>query len=155
VGRIFPTAEMNSEMRIPHGSDWSSIRVCGDKTEHYRNPTGKLSGAGSYGQRKRMYVDPSLDLPSQRGLVACPKWERLGAGSSRTDQYSFPRNPAESTVLRLRKTNLRNEVTTHSLSAHNDRAGANRMRWAGGIVQEANAWGNAQDMLTWTQQLGR
>jgi hypothetical protein len=72
-GSQFPTAAVNGETRFPHGSDWPSIREAGDKTEHDRNPTGTLSGASSYGQRKRTCVDPSLHLPSLRGLAGLPK----------------------------------------------------------------------------------
>jgi len=31
-GARFPTAEVNGEMRLPHGSDWPSIREAGMKS---------------------------------------------------------------------------------------------------------------------------
>ena len=69
-----------------------------------------------------------------------------GTGSVHTDQLSLPPNPAERIVLRLRKTDLRNEGTPLRASCG---AGANRMRGGRRIPQEAKAWGNAQDRLTW------
>jgi hypothetical protein len=52
------------------------------------------------------------DETGLRGLLACPKWERIGAGSLIPDQCSLPRNPVESTALKLRKTGTRNVITT-------------------------------------------
>lgn len=46
-----------------------------------------------------------------------------------------PTNPANSIILRLRKTNIRNEVTAKALStANNRRAGVNRKPLSGGIA---------------------
>ncbi len=56
-------------------------------------------------------------------------------------------------ILRLRKTTSRNGVT--AFRSREQRAGVNRMRNASGIAEEANAWGNAQDMLTSARQDGR
>lgn len=36
----FPTAEVNSEMRLPHGSDWPSIREAGRKPGNTPSPMG-------------------------------------------------------------------------------------------------------------------
>jgi len=62
-----------------------------------------------------------------------------------TDQYSPPTNPVKSTVLSSRKTGIRNEVTTPALSA--SRSAVEQVpaacAGAGGIVQEAKAWGKA------------
>ena len=49
VGRRFPTAEVNSEMRLPHGSDWSSIREAGRKPGNTPSPTGVPREQASYG----------------------------------------------------------------------------------------------------------
>jgi hypothetical protein len=81
---------------------------------------------------------------------ACPKRERLGAGVAHSDQCSLPRNPVESAALRLHETVSRNEVTAGVLSEVVDLRSrcpphATRRR----IPQEAKAWGNAQDRLTW------
>jgi hypothetical protein len=72
-GRQFPTAEMNSEMPGPHGCDWLSIREAGTKPNATGTRPVVCSGAGSYGQRKRTYGNPPLDLPSSRGLASLPK----------------------------------------------------------------------------------
>lgn len=76
----------------------------------------------------------------------------MGAGSAASDQCSLPTNPVESTALRLRKTDIRNGGTHAVLSPTESRgrphAGVERM------AQEAKAWGNAQDMLTWARRIG-
>lgn len=51
------------------------------------------------------------------------------------------------TVLKIQKTDIRNEVTLLWLS-HFLRAGVNRMPFESGIASEANASGNTEDMLT-------
>jgi hypothetical protein len=78
-----------------------------------------------------------------------------GTGDSPFDRSSPPQNPVESTTLKLRKTNLRNKVTAHILSAWSitEQAPAAWMR-VGGIVQEANARGKASgyadvDTVVW------
>lgn len=79
------------------------------------------------------------------------------AGSRIPDRYSPSRNPVDSATLRLRKTDIRNEVTSRTLSARS-RAEQGRLTGcvrAGGMVQEAKARGNARDMLTWTTTVGR
>lgn len=68
---------------------------------------------GSASQRTS---EPSLVRPSLRGLLACPKWERIETSSFSTDSYSPSQNPVDSTALPLRKTNIRNGVTPLSLS---------------------------------------
>ena len=72
-GRQFPTTEVNGEMHDPHGCDWFSIREAGTKLNAAGTRPVVCSGAGSYGQRKRTYGDPPLDLPSSRGLASLPK----------------------------------------------------------------------------------
>ena len=65
----------------------------------------------------------------------------------RTDRCALPRNPVESTVLRMPTMGTGNGVTPSVLSG---------TTWSrcrpyggrGGIPQEAKAWGNAQDTLT-------
>lgn len=66
------------------------------------------------------------------------------------DQYSLPVNPVESTALRLRKTNLRNEVTSPLLSIllrryqpHVNRRKDNPRSKGPGVMPE--------DRLTWVQ----
>ena len=83
-GRQFPTAEVNGEMRVPHGCDWFSIREAGTEPSAIGTRPVVCSGAGSYGQRKRTYGNPSLHLPSSRGFESLPKtgtdrgWRRSG-----------------------------------------------------------------------------
>jgi hypothetical protein len=72
-GRQFPTAEVNGEMHGPHGCDWLSICEAGTKPDATGTRPVVCLGAGSYGQRKRTYGDPPLDLPSSRGLRSLPK----------------------------------------------------------------------------------
>ena len=96
--------------------------------------------------------DPSLPIPSLRGLWACPKRERLGAGSGSPDQYSLPRNPVESTGLRLQSADIRNGETHDQLSSAVDPGSrVARMPIVGRMAQEAKAEGNAPDMLTWAR----
>jgi hypothetical protein len=71
--RQFPTAEVNGEMRVPHGCDWFSIREAGIKPNATGTRPVVCSGAGSYGQRKRTYGDPPLHLSSSRGFGSLPK----------------------------------------------------------------------------------
>ena len=39
-GRQFPTAEVNGEMHVSHGSDWLSIREAGTKPGSTPSPKG-------------------------------------------------------------------------------------------------------------------
>lgn len=71
-------------------------------------------------------VDPSLERPGQRGF-GLPKRDWLGAGSVSTDQSSLPRNPVDSTTLPLRKTRIRNGVTTQRFWDTQAPAGVNRI----------------------------
>ena len=68
-----------------------------------------------------------------------------GTGSVDTDQSSLLINPAESTILPPRKTDLRNEVTSPAFSI--DWSTIEQVptayAGAGGIAQEAKAWGKA------------
>jgi hypothetical protein len=68
------------------------------------------------GSASKRTFEPSLNLTSQRGLGLPKMGKAYGAGVRRSDRSSLPENPVESTTLRLRKTNLRNEVTTPVLS---------------------------------------
>jgi hypothetical protein len=80
-----------------------------------------------------------------------------GAGSVHTDQSSLPRNPAESIVLRLRKTDLRNEVTTQSSprsGQHGSRCQPHVLELEG-LSKKLKPTGKPQDMLTWTQRVRR
>ena len=64
-----------------------------------------------------------------------------------TDRSALPRNPVESTALRMRAMGTGNGVTRHVLS----RGVVSRCQphgMSGRIPQEANAGGNASDMLT-------
>ena len=70
-----------------------------------------------------------------------------GTGSVDTDQSSLLINPAESTILPPRKTDLRNEVTASELSrvwSTPEQVPA-ACSEAGGIVQQANVWGKASE----------
>ena len=85
------------------------------------------------GSASKRTSEPSLVRTSLRGLSACPKWERIEASSFCADSYSPSPNPVDSTALPLRKTHIRNGVTTSSsLKWSIVRAGVNRMleeRW--------------------------
>jgi hypothetical protein len=67
-----------------------------------------------------------------------------------TDRYALPRNPVESTALRMRAMGAGNGVTPNSplwgRSPHG--VGANRMLLGRRMPEEANAWSNARDKLT-------
>ena len=88
----------------------------------------------------RRHVDPAY-----AGYRLAQTGTGYGTGSVYTDQSSLLINPAESTILCPRKTDLRNEVTSPALS----------IVWSaieqvptactsgGGIAQEAKAWGKA------------
>ena len=79
---------------------------------------------------------------------------RIGTWQSNHDQGSLPPNPAQSTVLRLRKTAIRNEETSPWLSK--DGAGGQAVchdegRWG----KKPMPWCNATDMLTYPRFVGR
>jgi len=59
-------------------------------------------------------AEPSLLRTGLRRFYGLVQKKRtwIGAGGFPSDQFSFPLNPADSTVLKLRKTNTRNGVTT-------------------------------------------
>jgi len=101
---------VNEEMLLPQGRDWSSIPEAG-RTDADSELTRGRFHAGSYGERKRRYGIPPSSYTSRREIMACPKWERIGAWQYIHDQGSPPQNPVESTLLRLRKTTLRNGIT--------------------------------------------
>ena len=77
-----------------------------------------------------------------------------GTGSVDTDQSSLLINPAESTVLPPRKTDLRNEVTSPALSIvwSAIEQVPTACAGAGGIAQEARPGGKLPEMLTWAQR---
>jgi hypothetical protein len=52
----FPTLSVKEERRLPHGSDWSSIREAGRNAEEPGPRPGDLRYAGFYGQRKRTLI---------------------------------------------------------------------------------------------------
>lgn len=52
----FPTAEVNGEMRLPHGSDWSSIRDAG------RKPS--TVGTRPAGSREQVAMGSASERPS-------------------------------------------------------------------------------------------
>jgi hypothetical protein len=69
------------------------------------------------------------------------------------DRCALPRNPVESTALRMQTMGIGNGGTRHVLS----RAGVSRCQpygVAGGIPQEAKAEGNASDRLTCGRSCG-
>ena len=62
------------------------------------------------------------------------------------------RNPVESTVLRLQSADIRNGGTHGvALSGVTPLSRGRPQADVGRMAQEANAWGNAQDMLTWAR----
>jgi hypothetical protein len=67
-----------------------------------------------------------------------------------TDRPALPRNPVESTALRMRAMETGNGVTPRGplrgQSPHG--VGASRMPRGRRMPEEAKAWGSAQDMLT-------
>lgn len=89
--------------------------------------------------------EPSLRRTGLRRLYGLvQKRTRIGAGGFPSDQYSFPLNPADSTVLKLRKTNTRNGVTTQLVLLEKEQVPreeqvVNRKPLSEGIVQEALA----------------
>jgi len=77
---------------------------------------------------------------------------------SNGDQGSPPANPVDSLTLKARQTDSRNEVTRPALSVSEFQTTeqvTNRRQREGKILQEANARGNALDMLTWRRMTGR
>jgi hypothetical protein len=66
------------------------------------------------------------------------------------DRSALPRNPVESTALRIQAMEAGNGVTPRGplrgRSPHG--VGARRMPRGRRMPEEANAWGSAQDMLT-------
>jgi hypothetical protein len=73
------------------------------------------------------------------------------------DRCALPRNPVESTALRMRAMEAGNGVTpTGPLGGRSPHGGgANRMPVGRRMPEEAKAWGNAQDMLTSGRYLER
>jgi len=73
------------------------------------------------------------------------------------DRPALPRNPVESTALRMRAMEAGNGVTPRGplrgQSPH--RVGANRMPRGRRMPEEAKAWGSSQDMLTSGRYLER
>ena len=53
--RQFPTAEVNREMHLPHGSDWSSIREAGRKPG--------TAGTRPAGSRERVATGSASERP--------------------------------------------------------------------------------------------
>jgi hypothetical protein len=72
------------------------------------------------------------------------------AGVFRSDQRSPTRNPEESAALNLRKTNVRNGVTTSAPSGLFG-VSVNRMPDVGGSSKKPMPSGKPTDMLTWTR----
>jgi len=73
------------------------------------------------------------------------------------DRHALPKNPVESTALRMRTMEAGNGVTPRGplgcRSPHG--VGANRMPRGKRMPEEAKAWGSAQDMLTSGRYLER
>ncbi len=65
----------------------------------------------------------------------------------RTDRCALSRNPVDSIALRMSAMGVGNGVTSYVLSDTDRRRCQPQGVW-GGIPQEANAGGNASDMLT-------
>ena len=96
-------------------------------------------------------TEPSSATTGRRADRPAQNGKGSGAGNSSRDRYSPPRNPVDSAILTLRKTDIRNEVTPASLSVLVDHgagsqaaiSGGTQAQAAGGMVQEANAHGKA------------
>jgi hypothetical protein len=73
------------------------------------------------------------------------------------DRPALPKNPVESTALRMRAMEARNGVTPRGPLGSRSllRVGASRMPRGRRMPEEAKAWGSAQDMLTSGQYLER
>ena len=135
---------VTGERHVPHGSDWSSIREAGTSGQD-RNPTDlvwKRAGMDSVskGMVTRRHVDQAYV-----GYWLAQTGTGSGTGSVDTDRSSLLTNPAESTILPPRKTDIRNEVTAPAPSIFWSRIEQVPTACAGGsgIAQEAKAWRKA------------
>ena len=106
--------------------------------------------SGSEGMFTRRHVDQAYV-----GYWLAQTGTGYGAGSVHTDQSSPPLNPAESTALRPRKTDIRNEVTFPTLSI--DWSPVEQVPTASlgqvGLPKKPMPQGKPQDMLTWAQRV--
>ncbi len=92
-----------------------------------------------------------------KGTGPAQKGKGAGALRSQTDGYSSPTCPAESVALKFAY-DVYQERNTPSHALQGGRylkQVSTACRRMGGIVSEANAWGNAQDMPTETRLAGR
>jgi len=77
-----------------------------------------------------------------------------GLANVKLTRSSPPLNPVDNLTLRIRQTNIRNEVTLPAFSDTAEQATSRKQR-EGKIPQEAKAGGNASDMLPWGRVIGR
>ncbi len=107
-------------------------------------------GSTSEGMDTRRHVDQAYV-----GYWLAQTGTGYGAGSVHTDQSSLPRNPAESTALRPRKTDIRNEVTSPMLSIVWSPAEQVPTACMGqvGLPNKPMPEGKPQDTLTWAQRV--
>jgi hypothetical protein len=149
-----PTVEVNDEMRIPHGSDWPSIREAGMKAGNHPNPMGWPASRVAMRRHTNVRLSHRHECTCQRGLIGRPKTGKATrAGSLFADRFSLHSDPVDSTTLRLHKTSTRNGVTISWLPSQVDTTGRDRLTAChenGRMVQEAKAQGNAWDTQTWT-----
>jgi hypothetical protein len=138
-----PTVEVNDEMRIPHGSDWPSIREAGIKAGNHPNPMGWPASRVAMRRNTNVRLSHRHECTCQRGLTGRPKMGKATrAGNLFVDRYSPRLDPVDSTTLRRHNTNTRNGVTTPRLPSMVDTTGRDRLTAClgdGRMVQEANA----------------
>ena len=128
------TGSQRSEAGINGGNLEASIRV------------SRL--AGIYGQRKRRCGGAIVKRNQRKRLSRWShKAQEKAPAAGHTDRYALPRNPVESTVLRMRAMGTGNGVTSYVLSDMGRSRCQPQGVW-GGIPQEANAGGNASDSQT-------
>ncbi len=118
-----PTPEVNREMHLPHGSDWSSIREAGRKPVMPRTSRGQIReqvARSSQPERvsrvhareqTRVIATIRHNEPNEVDRLA-PKWGRIEAGIRTHDRFSLSLHLVESATLQLRKTDTGNVVTS-------------------------------------------
>ena len=133
-------------MRTPHGSDWSSIREAGIKPDAAGTRPARLreqatTDSASEGTLTHRHVDQA-----DAGSEACPTWERLWDWRRAHRPVFTPNKPGgeyRPTVAQ----DGQQERSNHLDALRASRARAEQVPatcvGAGGMVQEAKAWGKA------------
>jgi hypothetical protein len=158
AGRQFPAREVNTEMRLPHGSDWPSIREAGREPGGRRNPTGAPPGAGSYGQRTANVLQPSSRMTKPTRVIGLPKMgTAYGAGGHDSDRSSPPRNPVDRHGPTAAQHEHQERGNRPVLSA--DRRSPEQVPTAGtdavGLPKKQVPGGKPRERLTWARRFGR